>query len=110
MDLNCGASTCFYVAWRKTIKRICRLYNRTHNTLINLINGCLPVNLMLEKRCIKFMWNLFNSQYELHESVVKYSFYNGESTLAENIRYLMYKYGISIDDWDQSLSYVANKV
>ena len=33
-----------------------------------------------------------------------------KSTLAENIRYLMYKYDISIDDWDQSLSYVVNKV
>ena len=95
----------FYGAWRKTIRRIWRLDNRTHNSLINLINGCLPVNLKLEKRCIKFIWNLFNtSPYELHTSVVKYSFYNGGSTLAENIRYLMYKYDISIDDWDQSLS------
>ena len=100
----------FYVAWRKSIRRIWRLDNRTHNALINLINGCLPVNLMLEKRCIKFICNLFNSPYELHKSVVKYSFYNGGSTLAENIRYLMYKYDISIDDWDDSLSYVVNKV
>ena len=38
------------------------------------------------------------------------SFYNGGSTLAENIRYLMYKYDISIDDWDQPLSYVVSKV
>ena len=75
-----------------------------------MINGCLPVNLMLEKRCIKFIWNVFHSPYELHKSVVKYSHYNGGSTLAENIRYLMYKYDISIDDWDDSLSYVVNKV
>ena len=75
----------FYVAWRKTIRRIWRLDNRTHNALSNLINDCLPVNLMLEKRCIKFICNLFNSRYELHKSVVKYSFYIGGSTLAENI-------------------------
>ena len=65
---------------------------------------------MLEKRCIKFIWNPFTSPYELQKSVVKYSFYNGRSTLAENIRYLMYKYDISIDVWDDSLRYVANKV
>ena len=47
-------------------------------------------NLVLEKRCIKFIWNLFNSGYNLHMAVVKYFFYNGVSTLAENIRYLMY--------------------
>ena len=119
MDPNYGASIYltsdlsverFYVAWRKTIRRIWKLDNRTHNALINLINGCLPVNLILEKRCIKFIWNRFNSRYELHKSVVKYSFYNGGSTLAENIRYLMYKYDISIDDWDEPLSYVVNKV
>ena len=32
------------------------------------------------------------------------------STLAKNIRYLIYKYDISIDDWDQPPSYVVHKV
>ena len=100
----------FYVAWRKTIRRIWLLDNRTHNALINLINGCLPVNLLLGKQCIKFICNFYNSRYELHKPVGKYSFYNGGSILAKNIRYLMYKYDISIDDWDQPLSYVVNKV
>ena len=66
----------FHVTWRKTIRRIRQLDNRTHNALINLINGCLPVNLMVEKRRIKFIWNLFNGPYELHKSVAKYYFYN----------------------------------
>ena len=42
----------FYVVWRKSVRKIWRLDNITHNALINVINGCLPVNLMLEKRCI----------------------------------------------------------
>ena len=37
-------------------------------------------------------------------------FYNKGSTLAENIRYLMYKYDITINDWHQSLNYVIKKV
>ena len=53
--------------------------------------GCLPVNLMLEKQYLKFIWNFFNSPYYLHKSVGKYSVYSGGSILAENIRYLMYK-------------------
>ena len=44
----------FYIAWRKTIRRIWRLDKRTHNVLINLINRCLPINLILEKRCVKY--------------------------------------------------------
>ena len=40
----------FYIAWRKTIRRIWRLDKRTHNVLINLLNRCLPINLILEKK------------------------------------------------------------
>ena len=101
----------FYIAWRKTIKRIWRLDKRTHNVLINLINRCLPINMILEKRCIKYIWNLFNSSHELHKTIiVKNCFYNKGSTLAENIRYLMYKYDITINDWHQSLNYVIENV
>ena len=57
----------FHIAWRKTIRRIWRIDKRTHNVLTNLINGCLPINLMLEKRCITFIWNFFNSTHELHK-------------------------------------------
>ena len=99
----------FYIAWRKTIRRIWRLDKRTHNVLINLINRCLPINLILEKRCIKYIWNLFNSSHELHKAIVRNCFYNKGSTLAENIRYLMYKYDITINDWHQSLNYVIKK-
>ena len=56
----------FYIAWRKTIRRIWRLDKITHNVLINLINRCLPINLILEKRCVKYIWNLFNNSHELH--------------------------------------------
>ena len=46
-----------YIEWRKTIRIIWRLDKRAHNVFTSLINGCLAINLMLEKRCIKFMWN-----------------------------------------------------
>ena len=55
-------------------------------------------------------WNLYNSSHELHKTIVKNCFYNKGSTLAENIRYLMYKYDITINDWHQSLNYVIKKV
>ena len=58
-----------YIAWRKTIKIIWRLDKRAHNVFTNLINGCLPINLMLEKRCIKLVWNFFNSSHKLHKAV-----------------------------------------
>ena len=37
-------STIFYIVWRKTIIRIWRLHNRTHNVLLSSINKCLPID------------------------------------------------------------------
>ena len=78
--------------------------------MTNLINGCFPINLMLEKRCITFIWNFFNSTHELHKTVAIDCFYNQGLALAENIRYLMHKYNILIDDWHRPLSYLVRKV
>ena len=100
----------FYTAWRKTIRRIWRIDKRTHNLLIHAINNCLPISLLLEKRCIKFIWNLFNSPYAIHKSVVNGSFHNKGSTISENIRYFMYKYDINMYDWGKPLNIVMQKV
>ena len=68
---------------KKTIKIILRLDNRTHNALINLTNGCLPVKLMLKKRCIKFIWNRFISPDEIQKSVVNTLFFTLEDLLLQ---------------------------
>ena len=64
---------------------------------------------MLETRCIKFIWNVLNSAHELHKAVAIICIYKLGSTLAEHIRYFMYKYNILIDDW-HNISYLARKV
>ena len=81
----------FYVVWRKTIRRIWHIDKRTHNSFLHTINNCLPIDMLLEKRCIKFILNLLNSSHELHTSIIRGSFCNKGSSIAENIRYFMYK-------------------
>ena len=98
----------FYVARRKTIRRIWHIDKSA--TWLHTINKCLPIDLLLEKRCIKFIWNLFNSAYELHKSIIRGSFYNRGSSIAENIRYFMYKYNISMYDWEKPLNVLMKKV
>ena len=62
---------------------------------------------MLEKRRIEFIWNFST----VHMDIVAINcFYNQGSTLAESIRYFMYKYIILIDDWHRPLSYLVCKV
>ena len=54
----------FNVALRKTIRRISHIDKRTHNSLLHTINNCLLIDLLLEKRCIKFIRNLFGIYLE----------------------------------------------
>ena len=83
---------------KKNIRMIWRIDKKTHNLLIHAINNCLPISLLLEKRCIQFIWNLFNSPYAVHKSVITCSYYNIGSTISENIRCFMYKYDINMYD------------
>ena len=88
-----------HVAWRKCVRRIWKLNSKTHNDLLHHINNCLSIEILLEKRCIKFMYNIINSEHSLHSRIALYSLYNGDTTLGENIRYFMYKYKMSYKDW-----------
>ena len=66
----------FYIAWRKTIRKIWPIDKRTYNVLSvdKCLNGCLPINPMLEERYINFIWSFFNSRstHELHKAVHSY--------------------------------------
>ena len=55
--------------------------------------------ILLEKRCIKFIYSLINSEHSLHSRITLYSLYNGDTTLGESIRYCMYICKISYKDW-----------
>ena len=71
---NYKSVECFYIAWRKTIRRIWRLDKRTHNVLINLINRCLPITLIFRKKEILSLNGIFiiiYSSHELHKTIVK---------------------------------------
>ena len=100
----------FYVAWRKAIRIIWKLPYRTHNNLLHSINLCLPIDVTLEKRSIKYIWNLINGENKLYGSIVKLSLYNNSTTLGENIRYFMYKYKIYDYEWYDSMNVIFQKI
>ena len=49
--------------------------------LLHLINLCLPIDVTLEKRCIKYIWNLINGENRLYDSISKLSLCNNSTTL-----------------------------
>ena len=53
---------------------------------------------------------MLNSEYELLNKTVKYSKHNAENTLGDNVRYFMYKYNLTLDDWNQINNNIYKKV
>ncbi len=100
----------FYTCYRKAIRRIWNIPNRTHNNLVYLIDNTHPINVILEKRCIKYLWTLINSECHLYRQLTEYSTYNMTTTLGENKRYFMFKYNISQSDWNQPIHVLYHKI
>ena len=100
----------FYVAWRKSLRRVWKISNVTHNNLLPFMNNCHPIDVILEKRCIKFVWSLYDSNYALYSNILRFSLQNGNSTLGEIVRYLMHKYDIVNSDWSQNIDILHSKV
>ena len=69
-----------YVAWRKAIRKIRKIANISHCRLLPYINYCNYIDSILERRCIRFLYNIFNSENKLYASMVKYSLTNCDPT------------------------------
>lgn len=100
----------FYTCWRKTIRILYKIPYRTHNNLIHSIMKSYPIDIVLEKRCIKYIWNLINTEQDMYKHIVKLSLYNMNSTIGENIRYFMYKFNIRESEWHSPLHVINKKV
>ena len=98
----------FCVSWRKIVRRLWKTPIKTHNSLVHLINkfdSCI-----LKKRCVKFLWRLFNSDNALFSRIIRYSMHNSDITIGENVRYFMYKYKIVYNDWFIDVSHIFNRI
>ena len=80
----------FSTACRKAIRAIWKLPFRTHCNLLQGINDTRHIDIMLEQRCIKFIWTLLHSTNIIVNSVMRSAIRNGYSTLCEKCRYLSY--------------------
>ena len=93
-DYESGRAEIFDVAWRKAMRRVWQLSNVTHCSLLTIICNCLPTDITLEKRFLKFLWNCFNNSNTIVQIIVNISMRNRKSVLGINFRYLAFKYKI----------------
>ena len=78
----------FLYARRKVILTIWKL---PLIPLLNGINDTLNTDVMLERRCIKFIWTLLHYLNIIVKSVLRSAIRNGYSAFDENFRYHSYK-------------------
>ena len=57
-----------YIAWRKCTRRVWKIPCTSHNVLIPYIHDSILCNVVLEILCIKFLWTLSNSGYDLYRT------------------------------------------
>ena len=82
----------------------------THDNLLPFIHNCHSIDVILEKRCIKFVWSLYNSSSALYSNILRFSLQNGNLTLGKNVRYLMHEYDIVNSDWSHNIDILYSKV
>lgn len=97
-----------FVAWRKVIRLLWNVPYQTHCNILPVLSNTLPVDLLLEKRCIKFIWSCINSNNPIVKSVTLSSINSPKSTLGENYRHFSYKFSITPHQWQLPMNYVLN--
>ena len=100
-----------FIAWRKIMRKLFKLPNRTHNYIVCGIIECISIK--LDRRLAKFVYSMLNSRNLTVFKLIRLFLQSDSSTFAENVRYLMYKYEIPIFVWERDFSdvikYVHNK-
>ena len=80
--------------WRRTIRKLWALPNTTHCKYLHTIHNSLPIDVMLETRCLKFIWSCINSNNTFVKSVSSSAIMYSYSSLGENYKFLSDKYDI----------------
>ena len=105
-----NSNAMYFTAWRKIIRKLWCLPYQTHCRFLHTINDSIPIDVILEKRCIKFLWSSINSFNQIVKSLSLSSIKCSSSVFGENYRFLSYKYNILPTDWFLPFYHILNKI
>lgn len=98
-----------FVAWRKCVRRIFNLPNRTHNYLVPLIAE-ESIETVLEQRTIKFLDNLVKSKNMYMKMCKDLIFAGSGSPISKNLILISRKHGVNKYQFDTVKQAVFNKL
>ena len=85
----------FYVAWRKSIRRLFNIPRTTHCVLLNEICDDIPVHEQLHSRFINFYKSLLNSSNAITNTCAKLALHGSNSVVSNNITIVCSRMSIS---------------
>lgn len=85
------------IQWRKAVRRIWRLPYRARSVLLPFISNSLPPSISFLKRFVKFYLKNIQSNNTIVNFVFNSALSN-DTRLGNNIRYVLYKYDLSLRD------------
>jgi len=107
-NLNSRHIETFKIAWRQIKRRIWRLPPMSHNKIIHKLTN--DIDILLEKRILKFVHASLNHKNYVCKMIMLSKLYCINSTIADNYRYLSFKYGFLDQDWYSDINYLLGKV
>ena len=93
-DLSNNCIDRLSISWRKTIRKALHIPVRTHSVYLPLICECLPLNVQLELRVMKFFMNGLNSPNNTFRFLSEHACMNRGSTVGKNLNDIMWKYEV----------------
>ena len=85
----------FYVAWRKSIRRLFNIPRTIHCVLLNEICDDIPVHEQLHSRFINFYKSLLNSSNAITNTCAKLALHGSNSVVSNNITIVCSRMSIS---------------
>ncbi len=94
-DWSATLAPSLYTAWRKIVRRIYRLPNRTHNALVHLVCNDLPPEGQLHLRTLKFVSALSKSSNSAVNLCYRLMLNGSRSAISNSLNVICQKYGLN---------------
>jgi len=94
-DLPSKECDVFYVAWRKAIRCLLGIDNRTHCNLLHLLCNDLPVDIQIHKRFLKFFHSAINNPNIYTSTCARLAMFGSRSATANSLNHVTNIYCLS---------------
>ena len=88
----------FYAQWRKALRKMWSLPNRSHCKLLPLITDTLPIEVIMFHRVFNFYTKAVNSSNRLVSYIAKNCKNVHSSLMSNNVNYILYKCNLHLED------------